>query len=1786
MCSRFCTNTVDSLPPFTVTTVTTTNDLLTYSSLSTKHTNVITETTTNSESFDTTDEAEQSFTTTDIYTIIGSSVPTKMFKGDYLHDFVENYTLADENLVTTVTSPSKSYGDSTYVYDRLSTVKNIEQATSENNFQTSTIPNLTTGNDNDYYLVENSTQFETSETTTVSYSEYAEIITTDDGAENTIMSITTTNTNDGLRTSVTESTFTLDDNTDQSVQVTENVTNPQRDINNTQTTTALLEYLTETNTRTFNTDTSIFMSDRMTPDNKKENVPFNFDDIDKSADEITSIKYQNEPTTMSENTRIGTTTDIPEITMTNTFKSKDGETTTVFKNALNLETIYFDEERNDNANVTTHSYIETKYTVHSHSDDNSTERLGSKTFDTTTVSYDNTASTDIASFSVTTTSNEFPVTFVVPTTKNPEDTNLKIENDYSTMDSVGARETTTSEFTTNWNNQNNRASTTPPSLTVDETTTVIEKFQYTIRNPIPSVTMVEDNMKVSTLSSLDNSDSEDIIPTTIGYESVKAAINSEETIPINYIFTTNKNVEFDEKTIPDSVIYYNHPTEENTRQFITTDNNNIIEPITVTAPNQVTNNIVNDPFNSTEIDYMVTSLPELTTKKAESTIMSSINDSNVSQGVRNKWETLVGTPESANISVGERPTINPPEETTPLSNTERTTEAIISKEFSTENYAVITNGFTNNYVANGEGYNYLTTARGKNESIVTSTHVSDRDDTISVNEISTMANEITVGSDFETSNEFAIISTTQIIIQGDQTDKTQAAGDDQTTEPFTTLNSVDFIETKTTNMPPTDAESSTFNVIKFKDLNIQSENKNKYLDEVSLISGDVTTKSEFDKKNYLTTISIQINKDQTNTNKVDDDQTTEQFTTISNILRTTDTPLDIEMSTFKIIKITNPDLNILNKKITLEETSTINNEVIAETDFEINNDLTTISTRDINRNQTDKTKDNVDQTTNVFTTFDSEIILETTRNTSANIESSTRKIIQTTDTTFKSENKNISPDEISTVINGITTETKIEFSTISTKINGDQTDTIKVDNDQTTLHFTTFNSIDEYETTKNSPIDIGSSTFKIVSTENPNAITGNNKIPLDELSINAIEMTTDSDFESNNEFTTISKQINRDQTEVNKINDDLTTELFMTFNSVDNIETKTIIPVKSSTFENIKTIITNINPKNKNIYSEELSTVANEITTISNFETQNEFTTISTEINREQPKINKVDDDQTTEQFTTFSPINNIVTTTNKRAEISNYKIIEITADTTDKYEDTNITQDEMSTITNEITTRSDFKTKTEFTTIEQFTTFSSVIDNVEIINTPKNKTNSTITILKNTNSSITTENKNTYLDGVSTIKNDVTTEFEFETKNNFTTISPLINTDQTNIIYEITTDLPLDSESSTLKITKTTDPDLISENKNIPLDEMSTITNEITITSDFETKNEFTTTLIPNINRDQSNGIQYTEQFTTFNSIDLSTTDGTTVNVFTAADTDIKSVNQDDQETTTIRVLTMADWIKTKNSTPKELTDEIVTSINRFNSQTESNTHGDTMEIPRDHSTTLRNNIETSTAVTLADATTMINFFTTSIEILVSSLENDSTTTKKNMATIGLENENDWSTIFPNNLDTTLNPDNIISDDTTTITENEINTSEFDNNYAEQFTVEPTQNIKIDYQTDFPRDVKNVSKSESEMDTTTDLNNLFTTTEYTITSKTIEIEDVTERHPNHNQTNTLLSNNINPVRQNITTATRKWCWNDTDCDAGHKCLSAKCLPTGESRVNNCPPGIITLQCLKGIIYT
>lgn len=427
-------------------------------------------------------------------------------------------------------------------------------------------------------------------------------------------------------------------------------------------------------------------------------------------------------------------------------------------------------------------------------------------------------------------------------------------------------------------------------------------------------------------------------------------------------------------------------------------------------------------------------------------------------------------------------------------------------------------------------------------------------------------------------------------------------------------------------------------------------------------------------------------------------------------------------------------------------------------------------------------------------------------------------------------------------------------------------------------------------------------------------------------------------------------------------------------------------------------------------------------------------------------------------------------------------------------------------------------------------------------------------------------------------------------------------------IEYDLTTTVRTRGKNESV-ITSTSIAD---RDDTISASEMSTMANEVTAGSDFERINESIVSTRAQGDRtdktEAGNDDQTTEPFAVFNpvsSFDTTTinvpamvTDSETSGIFTTTDTDVEYVNRDNLETTTVTIITMADWIKTKSTTLKS-SNEIVTDKNVENglhSPTETNTRKNVDSvttviplepIPKTNDIDL---IETTSITSLADASTMINLITTSIEVLVSNLssENDSTTAENTITT------DQGTTMFTDNYSsTTVTSSNKNDSDTpltrnempnVTTTENKINSNEFIAT-TEQFTVSPTEETAYNILTEFPNTVdifKNDLTPRDHVQDTTDLNDILTTTEYTITSKSIEIEDTTLKYADQNQTNINNSYSV----QKITTATRKWCWNDTDCDADHKCLAAKCLPTGESRVNNCPPGIITLQCLKGIIYT
>lgn len=196
-----------------------------------------------------------------------------------------------------------------------------------------------------------------------------------------------------------------------------------------------------------------------------------------------------------------------------------------------------------------------------------------------------------------------------------------------------------------------------------------------------------------------------------------------------------------------------------------------------------------------------------------------------------------------------------------------------------------------------------------------------------------------------------------------------------------------------------------------------------------------------------------------------------------------------------------------------------------------------------------------------------------------------------------------------------------------------------------------------------------------------------------------------------------------------------------------------------------------------------------------------------------------------------------------------------------------------------------------------------------------------------------------------------------------------------------------------------------------------------------------------------------------------------------------------------------------------------------------------------------------TTTPVSLADATAVFNVFTTSVEMLVSSLnaENDSMTTE-------MAGENHY---HPNTADGFAGDVNDTANESATYRE----------------TV--------------------LDETDTTDDDTTD-DDTPTTTEYTVTSNSVQVGDAATQKPSDQNTDindnyavwqtttTTTATTTANVTATVTADTGQRCRTDTDCDAGHKCVAVECLPPtgGESRVNNCPPGIVTLQCLQGIIYT
>jgi len=287
------------------------------------------------------------------------------------------------------------------------------------------------------------------------------------------------------------------------------------------------------------------------------------------------------------------------------------------------------------------------------------------------------------------------------------------------------------------------------------------------------------------------------------------------------------------------------------------------------------------------------------------------------------------------------------------------------------------------------------------------------------------------------------------------------------------------------------------------------------------------------------------------------------------------------------------------------------------------------------------------------------------------------------------------------------------------------------------------------------------------------------------------------------------------------------------------------------------------------------------------------------------------------------------------------------------------------------------------------------------------------------------------------------------------------------------------------------------------------------------------------------------------------------------AFETTTVASGEDDRETTTVAVVvTMADWIKRTNTVPKVSSDEPVTGENVETRSDSPSSH----VVSENGDDVHRFETSSITPPSADDATAVINLMTTSIEILVSRL--------------GGADDDDSPP------PTTSNPNEETTSANVTTTVRKPGTAE--RTAAATTAFAPAEETTFDRPTEdsIPAtESKNgPTTPDAEQDTTdsndNNYNNTLTTTEYTVTSKIVGIEDVTLIPENRDDQITDIDYSL-LLLQNITAATRKRCWHDADCDAGHKCLAAKCLPTGESHVNNCPPGIITLQCLnKGIIYT
>lgn len=833
MCSRFCTNTVDSLPQYTVTNVTT-NDVLIFSLRTETATNVLTETTVVPEFGD---SANERFTTTEIDATINSPVPTKMFKGD---DFVENFTAFDRNAIpttnsnptgsVTITEPSieeyngytvenenqigstrssidideksstaslagsSAFEDSTETNEKSEKPTNeVDRTTSEDDFQTNTVPSLTSNNQN---VLENSTQFSEPETIIKATTPYDE------------SSKTINYFNDSTETTQTPTTISSQ------ISITENTVHVQNILNSTQQQATSSPI--ENETKYFNTN---LLPVTLMPDDGT--------DLSHVTESFTESKpVQNAQTDKFPKDLIETTTGlettIGNLKFSNTVQSTNVDqeiTTNGFIESMNSRTVYFDEENELKLNelVTTQSYTEINT---NNSQSISTENSNFKTIDTTTTRSelnDNVKIENNATILENTTSYEIQFQTSTSTTENQGDKPSSMNSVYSAPDGATKKEgtttntnffTTTSDYSnvnTDRDDKNDQAlATKSPIQNVDIfTSKKTEDFQFTTTAPMFSVATEQDTSTVPT------SNKEDVEPTTIGtIVSDKSVENRLSTA------TISSNDEVDGKTTANSVTSYNGLAEENTeRPIITTDAVNV-EAIGVTAPGGLANNDnynANNPFNSifkTDSTQATTAVPKSTTiKSAESSIRpggTGISDSNVSGETRQKWQTLFGL---GGGNAADK--VNASHELLPGKTASGPADAIaVTTEIFTENYGVTADFDGVDY---GDSTTTSTTTtiimreRGKNESIVTSTRAAVSDDTISAYETSTMANdEVTGGSDFETKNGSIVSQGTQ---NGDGSDKTDEDGR-ATAERFTTYRTVDGVITMA-NTENTESETAT-----------------------------------------------------------------------------------------------------------------------------------------------------------------------------------------------------------------------------------------------------------------------------------------------------------------------------------------------------------------------------------------------------------------------------------------------------------------------------------------------------------------------------------------------------------------------------------------------------------------------------------------------------------------------------------------------------------------------------------------------------------------------------------------------------------------------------------------------------------------------------------------------------------------------------------------------------------------------------------------------------------------